>query len=193
MSSFSGGRGAVAREDWLFDDGRRAVASERLYTAAADLIEHHGFDAFTVDALAARVHCSRATIYRYVGGKAQIRDAVLARSAARIVNVVRVSVEGLGGAERVVTAIEVAVAQIRTDPAGHLFVESLRGARDGTWLTESPAVADFATELTGLADDPRAAKWIVRLVFSLLFWPDSDADAEHMLLERYVAPAFAAG
>jgi len=181
----------VTREDWLFDDGRRAVASERLYAAAADLIERHGFDAFSIDELAARVHCSRATIYRYVGGKAQIRDAVLARSAARIVDVVRTSVDELTGAERVLTAIEVAVAQIRSDPAGQLFVDSLRGARGGTWLTESPAVTDFANELTGLADDPRAAKWIVRLVLSLLFWPDTDAHSERMMLQRYVAPAFA--
>jgi AcrR family transcriptional regulator len=182
----------VAREDWLFDDGRRAVASERLYAAAAELIERHGFDGFSIDALAARVHCSRATIYRYAGGKAQIRDAVLARSATRIVDVVRASVEGLTGAERVLTAIEVAVAQIRSDPAGQLFVDSAK-AGGATWLTESPAVTDFATELTGLADDPRAAKWIVRLVLSLLFWPDTDAHAEHVMLERYVAPAFAAG
>jgi AcrR family transcriptional regulator len=182
----------VAREDWLFDEGRRAAASERLYAAAADLIERHGFEAFGIDELAARVHCSRATIYRYVGGKAQIREAVLARSAARIVDVVRTSVEGLSGAERVLTAIEVAVAQIRSDPAGPLFVDSLRGAGAGTWLTQSSSVKDFASELTGLADDPRAAKWIVRLVLSLLFWPDTDAHAEHMMLERYVAPAFAA-
>jgi AcrR family transcriptional regulator len=183
----------VAREDWLFDDGRRAVASERLFAAAAELISRHGYDAFTVDTLAAAVHCSRATIYRYVGGKAQIRDAVVARSAARIVDVVRANVEGLTGAERVLTAIEVAVAQIRSDPAGQLFVESAQGARGSTWLTASPAVADFANELTGLADDPHAAKWIVRLVLSLLFWPDADAHAEHMLLQRYVAPAFVDG
>jgi hypothetical protein len=60
-------------------------------------------------------------------------------------------------------------------------------------LTASPAVADFAIELTGVADDPRAAKWIVRLVLSLLVWPDADARAEHTLLQRYVAPAFAEG
>jgi AcrR family transcriptional regulator len=183
----------VAREDWLFDEGRRAAASERLYAAAAELISRDGYDVFTVDALAAGAHCSRATIYRYVGGKAQIRDAVVARSAARIVDRVRAAVEGLTGAERVLTAIEVAVAQIRSDPAGRLFVESAQGARGSTWLTASPAVTGFANELTGLADDPRAAKWIVRLVLSLLFWPDTDAHAEHMLLQRYVAPAFVDG
>jgi hypothetical protein len=74
---------------------------------------------------------------------------------------------------------------------GGLFLESARGG-GWTWLTTSPVVADFATELTGLAgDDATAARWIVRLVLSLLFWPDADPRAEHQMLQRFVAPAFA--
>ena len=184
----------MARGDWIFDDGRKSVAQERIYAAAAELVARDGYDAFNVDALAARVHCSRATVYRHVGGKTQIRDAVLARASARIVDVVRSSVQGLTGARRVITAIEVAVAQIRSDPAGQLFVESAQGARGSGWLTASSEVTDLANELTGLAeDDPQAAKWIVRLVLSLLFLPDKDAHAEHRMLQRYVAPAFAGG
>jgi AcrR family transcriptional regulator len=182
----------MSRDDWLFDGGRRAIATERIYTVATELIVRDGMDAFSVDTLAARTHCSRATIYRYVGGKKDIRDAVLARSAARIIETVRASVDGRTGPERVLTAIEVAVAEIRADPAGQLFLDSARGGRGWTWLTASPMVADFATELTGLAgDDARAAQWIVRLVLSLLFWPDADTHAEHQMLQRFVAPAFA--
>jgi hypothetical protein len=89
------------------------------------------------------------------------------------------------------TAVEVAVAEIRADPAGQMFLDSARGG-GWNWLTASPAVAGFATELTGLAgDDARAAQWIVRLVLSLLFWPDADPHAEHQMLHRFVAPAFA--
>jgi AcrR family transcriptional regulator len=181
----------MSPDDWLFDDGRRAVATERIYTAATDLIMRDGMDAFGVDALAARAHCSRATIYRYVGGKKEIREAVLQRSATRIVSTVRESVAGRTGPDRILTAIEVAVAQIRTDPMGQVFMES---ARDGhwTWLSASPSVANFAAELTGLAgDDANAAQWIVRLVLSLLLWPGADAHAEHAMLQRFVAPAFA--
>jgi hypothetical protein len=91
----------------------------------------------------------------------------------------------------VLTAIEVAVAEIRSDPAGQLFLDSARGGSGWTWLTASPAVAELATELSGLAvDDARAAQWIVRLVLSLLFWPDADPYAEHLVLQRFVAPAF---
>src|SRR5882757_3088918 len=102
----------MSRDDWLFDDGRRATATERIYAVATELIVRDGFDTFSVDALAARTHCSRATIYRYVGGKKQIRDAVLAGTAARIIETVRTSVEGRAGPERVLTAIEVDVAEI---------------------------------------------------------------------------------
>lgn len=179
----------MARDDWLFDGDRRALATERIYAMATELIRRDGMDAFNVDALAARTHCSRATIYRYVGGKRDIREAVLARAATRIIETVRASVEERAGADRVLTAIEVAVAEIRSEPAGQLFLDSRGGG--WTWLTASPAVADFATELTGLAgDDAPAAQWIVRLVLSLLFWPDADPHAEHQMLQRFVAPAF---
>jgi AcrR family transcriptional regulator len=181
----------MSRDDWLFDDGRRAAAIERIYAAATELIYRDGMDAFNVDVLAATTHCSRATIYRYVGGKKDIREAVLARAATRIVETVRASVEGRTGADRVVTAIEVAVAEIRADPAGQLFVESARSG-GWNWLTASEAVADFASELTGIADDdPHAAQWILRMVLSLLLLPDTDSRAEHALLQRFVAPAFA--
>jgi AcrR family transcriptional regulator len=182
----------VSRDDWLFDGGRSATATERIYAAATEMIVRDGFDAFNVDALAERTHCSRATVYRYVGGKKQIRDAVLAGTAARIIETVRTSAEGRAGPERVLTAIEVAVAEIRSDPMGRLFLDSARGGGGSTWLTASPVVADFATELTGLAgDDAPAARWIVRLVMSLLFLPDADPRAEHQMLQRFVAPAFA--
>jgi AcrR family transcriptional regulator len=180
----------MSRNDWLFDDDRRTTAAERIYAIATELIYRDGMDGFNVNALAAATHCSRATIYRYVGGIKEIREAVLARTATRITETVRASVAGLSGPDRVLTAIEVAVAEIRADPAGQLFIDSARGGR-WTWLTESSAVAGFATELTGLAgDDAPAAQWIVRLVLSLLFWPDTDSHAEHEMLRRFVAPAF---
>jgi AcrR family transcriptional regulator len=181
----------MSRDDWLFDDGRRAAAIGRIYAVATELIYRDGIDAFNVDTLAAQTHCSRATIYRYVGGKKDIREAVLAQAAARIVETVRASVEGRTGPDRVLTAIEVAVTEIRSDPAGPLFLDSARSG-GWNWLTASAAVADFASELTGIADDdPHAAQWIVRVVLSLLLLPGTDPRAEHQMLQRFVAPAFA--
>ena len=159
----------MPRADWVVGGDRRKAAAERIYDVATDLITREGPEAFHIETLAARVHCSRATIYRYAGGKAEIRDAVVARSAARIVETVRQTVENLRGPGRVVTAITVALKLIRSDPSGQLMFNSVR-ANDVVWLTGSPLLAGFATELTGLTDrDPQAAQWVVRVVMSLLY------------------------
>ncbi len=182
----------MPRSDWLVGGDRRTAAAERIYAAATDLIARDGMDAFDIDALAARVHCSRATIYRCAGGKREIRDAVMVRAASRIVESVRRAVDGLTGAERIVTAISVALSEIRSDPLGQLVFSAIRGAEERTWITESPVVAEFATELNGLTDDDTAAaQWIVRVVLSLLYWPIGDDEAERQMLARFISPAFA--
>jgi AcrR family transcriptional regulator len=181
----------VTRSDWLVGGDRRTAAAERIYAAATDLIARDGMDAFDIDMLASRVHCSRATIYRCAGGKRRIRDAVMERSAARIVDAVRDAVEGLSGADRIVTAITVAVGEIRSDPMGQLMFTTMRGVRERTWLTESPMVARFATDLNGLTDDDtEAAQWILRVVLSLLYWPVGDAEVERQMVNRFISPAF---
>jgi AcrR family transcriptional regulator len=180
---------SVARPDWLVGGDRRAAAAERIYAAATELIARDG--SLDIDALAAAVHCSRATIYRHAGGKAQIRDAVVARAAARIVEAVRAEVEGLAGADRIATAIAVALDLIRSDPLGRLMLNTLPGAQGMSWLTESPTVAEFATDVNGLTDDDsEAAQWIIRVVLSMLYWPVGNTETEREMVRRFVLPAF---
>src|ERR1700744_1644504 len=118
------GRRRAVRDDWVVGGDRRKAAADRIYAAATDLVARDGLDAFDIDALAERVHCSRATVYRYAGGKAQIRDAVLLRIAAGITDTVRREVDGLSGSERVVEAIPVSLKQIRSDPIRRLMMTS---------------------------------------------------------------------
>jgi AcrR family transcriptional regulator len=181
----------VTRSDWLVGGDRRTAAAERIYAAATELVARDGMDALDIDALALRVHCSRATIYRCAGGKRQIRDAVMERSAARIVEAVRRAVNGLAGSKRIVTAIGVALKEIRSDPLGRSTFGTIRGGQDQTWLTDSPIVARLATDLNGLTDDDtEAVQWIVRVVLSLLYWPVADPETEQKMIERFISPAF---
>ena len=180
----------MTRDDWLVGGDRRAVAADRIYAAATDLVVRGGLDAFDIDTLAAKVHCSRATIYRYAGGQAQIRDAILVRLAARIVDTVRCAVDGLSGPERVVKAITVALAQIRSDPMRQMMMGS-SAVPDLSKLPSSPVLGRLAADLTGITeDDPQASQWIVRVVLSLAFWPIGNSRVEHRIVERFVAPAF---
>ena len=112
------------------------------------------------------------------------------RLAARIVETVRRTVEGMSGSDRVVTAITVALEQIRSDPLGQLMIG--RSTVTEHWdLAASPVVEELAAELTGIADDdPAAARWIVHVVLSLVYLPVGDARAEREMVQRFVAPAF---
>ncbi|GLE53615.1 TetR/AcrR family transcriptional regulator [Mycobacterium montefiorense] len=180
----------MSRDDWLVGGDRRTIAAERIYAAATEMITREGPEGFDIDALAKRVHCSRATIYRHAGGKSEIRDAVITRAAARIVESVRQTVDAMSGAQRVVTAIIVALKLIRADPLYQLMSSPGR-ADDIAWLTGSPLLAAFATDLTGLTNgDQQAAQWVVRIVLSLMYWPVGDEETERALVERFVTPAF---
>lgn len=106
----------MRRKDWLAGGDRHDLATERIYAAAADLIARRGLERFDLDSLATAAHCSRATLYRHAGGKAQIRNEVLARSARRINNAVLNAARDLTGGDRIVKAITVALREIRSDP-----------------------------------------------------------------------------
>lgn len=176
--------------DWLAGGDRHEVAAERIHTAAAKLIARRGLDRFDLDSLAREAHCSRATLYRHAGGKNQIRDEVLARSAQRITNTVDQSVRHLTGVDRVIEAIIVALREIRADPVASQVFTPGRPANVAT-LANSDALARFAANSTGLdPSDSAAAQWINRVSLSLLFWPGPDDATEANMLRAFVGPAF---
>ncbi|OBF20663.1 helix-turn-helix domain-containing protein [Mycobacterium sp. ACS4331] len=178
----------MSRNDWLVGGDRSDAAAERIYAGAADLIARHGYDAFTIDALAAAVHCSPATIYRHTGGKTAIREAVVARQALMVVAEVRTAIEGLTGAERVVTATVVALQRIRSDPLRRI----MRTMQPGSdWLTTSPMVTALAAEMLGQdSPDPLDTQMLIRVFLALWSWPVKDPAQERALVERLLGPAF---
>ncbi len=176
----------MSRDDWLVGRDRRSEAAERIYAAAADLISRRGYEAFTIEALAARVHCSPATIYRHAGGKAAIRDAVVAIQAARIVDTTREAIKDLAGPDRVVTATMVALQRLRADPLAQLM-RSMHAVPVSEWITTSPIVTGLAAEMLGRDnDDPVAAQWLIRVFLALWCWPLKDPVAERTMVQRFL-------
>jgi AcrR family transcriptional regulator len=182
----------VATDDWLVGRDRHSEAAERIYAAAADMMSRQGYDAFSIDALAATVHCSPATIYRHTGGKAAIRDAVMGLQAERTLDSVREAISGLTGPERVITATTVALQRLRADPLAQIM-RSMTTLPGNDWLTDSPIVTRFATEMVGLSTpDPLAAQWLIRAFLALWYWPLKDTEAEHQMLRRFLGPPYTA-
>lgn len=181
----------MAAPDWLIGRDRRSEGAERIYAAAAELISRQGYDAFTIDALAAVVHCSPATIYRHAGGKAAIRDTVLTRQAEHILDSVREAITGLTGSERIVTATLVALQRLRAEPLSQIM-RAMTGSPGTDWLTDSPVVARFAAEMVGDDNpDPLAAQWLIRVFLALWYWPIQGADEEEAAVRRFLGPPYA--
>ena len=178
----------MAKSDWLVGQDRNAAAAERIYSAASDIVSRKGFDALTIDALAQKVHCSTATIYRHVGGKTAVVEAVTARLSRQILQAVRVAIADL---DRVVTAVVVALDLIRAEPLGDVIMGSVRPGPDKEWLTNSRLVAAIAEEVIGRHDGV-AAQWLVRATLALWFFPGQDRDSEADMVRRFVGPVLSA-
>ena len=179
--------------DWLTGGDRHDKATEQIYEVAAKLAAVQGLDRLSIEAIASRAGCSKATVYRHTGGKIAIRDGLLVRAMARVLNSVRQQVRSMAGEERVVAAILLSVRAVRTDPVFAAMTRRTPAARVlEQKILNSPALPATAAELAGLPpDDSLAAQWLVQLMIALLFFPASDPVAEEAIVRRFVAPGLA--
>lgn len=172
---------SITGVDWLIGAERRDAGVERIYAAAAASAAARGLDRLNIDEVAASVGCSRATVYRHVGGKQALRDGVLARAVMRVGQEIAQAVAGHTGPERIAAAVLTSLRVVRADPLASGVV------RAGALIDfDSPRLSRAASELTGTTDS-LLADWIVRVVLSLLCWPLADEKAEEQVVRRYVA------
>ncbi len=73
-----------------------APVEERILTAAAACIARVGVGKTTLDDVAREAGCSRATVYRYFGGKEELLVALVHAEAARLLDAVRRAADGAG-------------------------------------------------------------------------------------------------
>lgn len=163
------------------------MAADRIVTVAATQIARHGLDRLSLDDVARAAGCSRATVYRHVGGKTAIVDAVLARNIRKVTSDIQRAVESADARRRAVTAITASLTAIRNDPVVSAMVATMSPASLGSYLTASSEIPRSASAFTGLADDT-AAQWISRVVMAFLFWPTADPAQESEMIERFVYP-----
>lgn len=159
------------------DEDRSDRARALLVDAATAMIRQNGVDRFDINELARRAHCSRATVYRHIGGKAAIIEAVLTASSAQVTAQVVDLTHHLRGRERAVTAVEVALREIRRDRVTQQLLTSRRLQGAVPAALTSPAITEMAIALLGLdAGDVAGAQWVIRAFLALAVWP---MPAEH--------------
>ena len=182
----------MARKDWVLRADRSAEARDRILSAASEFVSRNGFEAFTIDALAAQLNCSPATIYRHAGGKAAILERLISVFSQRIIGSIRHAIAGIEGTERIATAIVVGLDFMRAEPLGKLMMGDIRPDHDAGTVTASPFVVKMAEEMIGRSD-PLAAQWLIRITFALWYWPVKDKHTEHELVKRFAAPSVTMG
>ena len=146
--------------------------SERILDAAAGLFAERGVNAVGMGAVAAAAGCSRATLYRYFPDRHALHVAFVQREARRIV--------ALLPADDLVGAILAALREVRARPE----LIAWFGAADAGTTAE---LAMSETVIEGLGDR-ETARWLVRVIVSLLVVPGRDDTDERALVERFVVP-----
>ncbi|GAA4748706.1 TetR/AcrR family transcriptional regulator [Nocardioides endophyticus] len=160
--------------------------AERILDAAAELFARDGVTAVGMGEISRAAGCSRATLYRYFEDRHALHLAFVRREARRIG--VRVAAETAplrDPGERLAAAVLVAVRLVREVPA----LLAWFGAADAGTTAEL-AQSDEVIEGLGLraVGDPDAARWLVRVIVSLLIVPGRDDAEERAIIERYVVP-----
>ncbi|ADG80357.1 Transcriptional regulator, TetR family OS=Tsukamurella paurometabola (strain ATCC 8368 / DSM/ CCUG 35730 / CIP 100753 / JCM 10117 / KCTC 9821 / NBRC 16120/ NCIMB 702349 / NCTC 13040) OX=521096 GN=Tpau_3779 PE=4 SV=1 [Tsukamurella paurometabola] len=175
---------------------RERDAADRILASAAELFARDGVAAVGMAELAQAAGCSRATLYRYFPNRQALHAAFIQREARAVAVAVRDRTSGIADpGERLLRALQIAVEEVRGAPplAAWFAVDEPPAGGIASRSAGIEAVAfGLLTEITG-ADAPEsapaAARWLVRVVVSLLSHPEPDASAEEELLRRFVIPA----
>lgn len=171
----------AAHTDWLTGD-RSSAAERRILAAAEQLFWQRGLHAVTVEAVARRAGCSRATLYRHVGGRQALVDAALAAGAGRVVRNVEAAVADVPAEERATAAVLATVEAIRDDRAIRDWLARPSSGGDDE-LGRSRVVGETVARLTGV-DDPIGREVVFRTVLALVLWPAADGAMERQIVER---------
>lgn len=162
-------------------------------------------------ALAGAVGCSRATLYRYFPNRESVQSAFVDRSAARLARAISAAAPDGSPADRLVAAIAAALSLVRHNPAFAAWFRPDGVATAAQLAALSPAIEALAQDfITALEGDTRAsgddentsasgggdggtdpgdrARWLVRVIVSLLSTPGTTADEEERLLRAFVVP-----
>lgn len=188
--------GELMSPGWRREDERDA-AVDRILDAAAKAFVERGVSACGMGEVARFASCSRATLYRYFPNRHELHLAFIDRTARRLAERVEAQIAKIGDpTERLVEGVLRAVREVRETPeTAAWFTPGESGAT--ARMSRGSEVIDrlaetFVARIMGRQTDEASrmrARWLVRVILSLLTMPEADARAERELVRRFVAPS----
>jgi AcrR family transcriptional regulator len=185
--------------DWL--GGRRTeVAAERILDAAGELFAHGAVATVGMNDIASAAGCSRATLYRYFESRHALHLAYVQRESLRLFGEIKHHVAAIPDPrERLLEGMIAAVGSVRQSPAlAAWFATTQRPI--GVEMAEESEVIKAMTEafvvslgLDNSDDVERRARWLVRIMTSLMLFPGRDEGDERSMLETFVIPGVLPG
>ncbi len=176
---------------WLRAE-RASLAADQLLDAAGELFAERGVAAVGMADVAAAAGCSRATLYRYFESREALRTAFVHRETWRIGASVAEQIAGLDDPGlRLVEAITTALRLVRDDPILAAWFTTGDSGTTARLAQSSEVIAALTTGLLGDLSEPvarRRARWVVRIIVSLLTDPEPDPAEERTLIEQFVVP-----
>jgi AcrR family transcriptional regulator len=180
--------------DWLAAR-RTEVAADRILDAANDLFARREAATVGMNEIASAAGCSRATLYRYFENREALYTAYVHRESYRLYREMTEQIASVADpAQRLVEGIITSLRNVRESPALSSWFATTRRPIGGE-IAEQSEVIRALTEafVDSLApDDPEVvahrARWLVRVMTSLLVFPGHDEADERAMLEEFVVP-----
>ncbi|MEX0665632.1 MAG: TetR/AcrR family transcriptional regulator [Acidimicrobiia bacterium] len=169
---------------------------ERAAAATLSCLARHGISKTTIDDIAREAGCSRATLYRYFGGKAELVQTVVRAEAARVAGTVRAAADTTDTLEDAVVAmLHTAGYELGEHPALRFVADfeperllpHLTFAGGERFLARAGAAIAPSLErfLPGRAE--RAAEWVARVGLTLWLCPSGPVSlVDPVSLRAYV-------
>jgi AcrR family transcriptional regulator len=186
---------------WMRED-QADLAVAKILDGAGQAFVDLGVSGAGMGEIARYSGCSRGTLYRYFPNRHALHLAFVNDRAVRLVTELNVELEAIADpSERLTRYILCAVRKVRGNPsmvAWFAPTESGFTARMSRGSEVIGFLADaFVSNLQGGRTEPGsrgfAARWMVRVILSLLTMPGESEEEERILIESFVAPSLLAG
>jgi AcrR family transcriptional regulator len=139
--------------------------------------------------------CSRATVYRYFVNREALRTAYVHREAYRLHDAITEKITGIDDPRRrLIAGLTTTLRSVRESPALSSWFATTQPPIGGEVAEHSEVInalaAGFLNSLG--SDEPgvveRRARWLVRVITSLLLFPGRDDADEAAMVEEFVVP-----